>query len=309
MKTILLALSLLMIGMSAFAVSVPIAQEQEDVRGAFLTTRPKPVDKSNSPSGATARPSRRRPKTTQARTPSTTTSATTGDTTAGTTTAGAKDAGASPKTRAQKIGLGMTLFTRDSHGLAVRVDPTRVFRSGDRVRVLLETNTDGYLYIFNTTDGGKPVMIYPSSELDEGGNYIQSHVPFEIPSSVGQEERLRWLTFDKYAGAERLIFVFTREPLPAVPTEDDLISYCKRNENKCPIEPAAEQWAKIQTELSMPLQVAKAQEYGTAQTAGERDASARGLGLSKDDPEPSMVMMTASANTGMLVTVLELIHK
>ena len=56
----------------------------------------------------------------------------------------------------------MTLFTRDSNGLAIRVDPDHVFRKGDRVRVLLETNTDGYLYIFNQTNDGPVVMIYPT---------------------------------------------------------------------------------------------------------------------------------------------------
>jgi hypothetical protein len=198
---------------------------------------------------------------------------------------------------------------RDSNGLAVRTDPNRVFRSGDRLRVLLETNADGYLYIFNTTDGGKPSMIYPNSELDEGGNYIESHVPFEIPASVAENERLRWLIFDQQAGAERLFFVFTREPLLAIPIEDDLINYCKQNRNQCPIQPSTEQWARIQTELSVPLQVAKAEAYGKTQTSAETHASTRGIGLSKNDPEPSLVMMTASANTDLLVAMLELIHK
>ena len=76
--------------------------------------------------------------------------------------------------------MGLTLFGRDANGLSVRVDPSRVFRSGERVRVLVETNTDGHLYIFNTTDGGKPLMIYPNAELDEGGNYIQAHVPLKF---------------------------------------------------------------------------------------------------------------------------------
>ena len=72
-----------------------------------------------------------------------------------------------PKVAAQRIGLGLTLFMRDSNGLSLRVDPSREFRKGDHVRVLLETNADGYLYIFNTTDGGTPLMIYPDAELDE----------------------------------------------------------------------------------------------------------------------------------------------
>ena len=89
---------------------------------------------------------------------------------------------------------------RDSNGLAVRTDPEHVFQKGDRVRVLLETNTDGYLYIFNTTNDGPAIMIYPDAELDEAGNYIQAHVPFEIPSSLGSGGRLRWFAFDEVAG-------------------------------------------------------------------------------------------------------------
>ena len=48
--------------------------------------------------------------------------------------------------------------------------------------------------------------------------------------------------------------------------------------------------------------------YGRAQTAPEQQASARGLSLAKDDPEPSQIMM-ASSKSPMLVTTLDLIHK
>lgn len=324
-KFVFSVLLVLLIDYGFLAVAAACSQAQEeDVRGAFLTTRPKPAEKSAT-SGATGKPSRRRPKATQTKlSTSTSASATTGTKTSEEVpvkmNAGAAmktSDSAPPKTSdavsskmsGQKIGLGLTLFTRDSNGLAVRVDPTHVFRKGDRVRVLLETNTEGYLYIFNTTDGGKPVMIYPNAELDEGGNYVQPHVPFEIPSSAAEAERLRWLTFDEYAGAERLFFVFTREPLRGVPTEEDLIKYCKEGTHMCPWQPASELWARVQAELSAPLKVAKAEKFGKAQTAIEIEATTRGLGLSKGDPEPSLVMMTASSNTSMLVALLELIHK
>ena len=276
-----------------------LAQEQDtDVRGAFLTTRPKTSEKSGT--GGTSRANRRRPKSTTKPTEKVDKPSTPDE----------KPSGhGSAKVRTRKIGLGLTLFGRDANGLAVRVDPSRVFQTGDRVRALLETNVDGYLYIFNTTDGGNPVMIYPNPELDEGGNYIQSHVPFEIPASVADQERLRWLTFDKNPGAERLFFVFTREPLPSIPTEDELISFCRNNEKNCPLQPAPDLWAKIQAEMKEPVQIAKANSYGKSETDDERAASTRGLGLSKDDPEPSMVMMATSTNTNMLVALLELVHK
>jgi hypothetical protein len=206
------------------------------------------------------------------------------------------------------MGLGLTLFMRDSNGMAVRTDPGREFQKGDRVRVLLETNADGYLYIFNTTNGGEPVMIYPDPELDEAGNYIQAHVPFEIPASTATEERLRWFVFDQNAGTERLHFVFTREPLSGVPMEDDLISFCRDNKPKCPWRPASDLWSQIQQEIKEPSQVTKVQGTGKNQTEAESQAATRGIGLNRDDPEPSLIMLTTSTDKKLLVATLDLIH-
>jgi hypothetical protein len=296
-------LKVFLVGLVAvvFAVmgTVPaLTQEpQEDVRGAFLTTRPKSAEKS-SKSTESPRPSRRRPKAVAAKT--------TVSVSAGSTAVPNDPPG---KATAQKLGLGLTLFTRDSLGLAVRADPSRTFHKGDRVRVLLETNADGYLYIFNTTNGGAPVLIYPNRELDEGGNYIRSHIPFEIPSSAASEERLRWLVFDEYAGTERLYFVFTRDPLQGIPLEDELLAYCGEAKNKCPFSPDAEVWMKIEKGVDAPLQISATAKFGKAQTGSERDAVERGLGLSKEEPAPSLILMSASANTATLVTVLDLVHK
>jgi len=200
----------------------------------------------------------------------------------------------------------MTLFSRDSNGLAVRVDPARVFRKGDRVRILLETNTDGYLYIFNRTNDGAPVMIYPDAEIDEGGNYLQAHVPFEIPAPDASEERLRWFAFDENTGTEKVFFVFTREPLKDVPIEDDLLAFCRNN--KCPWPVETSVWDLVMAQMQEPLKQDSAKSYGTAQTSTEHNASTRGLGLSKDDPEPSLIMM-ASSTKPALVATLDLIHK
>jgi hypothetical protein len=152
-------------------------------------------------------------------------------------------------------------------------------------------------------------MIYPDAELDEAGNYIQGHVPWEIPSSAAAEERLRWFTFDQNSGAERLYFVFTREPLPTVPIEDDLITFCRENKGKCPWQPAADVWAQIRKELDEPVKVARKDNFGGSQTVPEQQAATRGIGLNRDDPEPSLIMLTASTNKKILVATLDLTHK
>src|SRR5215470_10932323 len=265
--------------------AAPLVQDDEDVRGAFLTSRPK--DKPTS-SGTTAKPSRRKPKPSGG-----------GSTSSGSGSTGSNNPGGSHPAKpdktpnkpgpssstpvnARRLGLGVTLFMRDSNGLAVRVDPDHVFRKGDRVRVLLETNTDGYLYIFNTTNDGPATMIYPETDLDEAGNYLQAHVPFEIPTSLAGEERLRWFAFDEVAGTEHLYFVFTREPLKDVPIEDDLIAFCR--DSKCPVQPNAEVWAAVQKEMQEPFKTDKTPQIGKAETSSEQQAATRGLGLAKDDP-------------------------
>src|ERR1700694_3846155 len=140
-KTMFLSLLLMLF---AFAALPTLARQDEDVRGAFLTTRPKANDKGNKP---VAKPSHRRPKPAPGPAP--------GPVGGGGTTS------AAPKKALPRMGLGLTLFMRDSNGLAVRTDPSREFHKGNHVRFLIETSADGYLYVFNTTDGGQPVMLYP----------------------------------------------------------------------------------------------------------------------------------------------------
>ena len=294
MKAILLSF---VIALAGFASMVVLAQQDDDVRGAFMTTRPKPTGKVTGENSSAPRPSHRRPKP---------------------VTVVKNDDKKKPAPKptpapsstlnTARLGLGLTLFMRDSNGLAIRTDPGHEFQKGDHVRFLIETNADGYLYVFNTTDGGQPVMIYPDPELDEAGNYFQAHVPFELPSSTAAEERLRWLTFDEKPGAEKLYFVFTREPLTAVPIEDDLITFCRDSSRQCPWNPGTEVWAHIQEEMNGPVKVAKARTQGR-QTSGEQRAVVRGIGLNRNDPEPSLIMLTASTSKNILVAVVDLVHR
>lgn len=288
--------------------------EEEGVRGSFITSRPATVSASvgggvggsvgTGGSGRSGGTTRRKPRRPQATTARTTTKSTTKNVN---TTAANANASVAVKT-STPLAMGYTLYMRDANGEAVRVDPSRPFRTGERVRVQLETNTDGYLYIFNTTDNGDPVMIYPDVRLDDGGNYIEAHVPIEIPSSEEADENFRWFTFDNKPGTERLYIVFSRDPLPGVPIEDDLVNYCNKSAQNCPWRPSAALWAQVKAAMSARVQVARSKSYGQAQTTGESDAVKRGVGLTRSAPEPSIIRMNASSDTGLLITVLELAH-
>ncbi len=207
------------------------------------------------------------------------------------------------------IGLGYTVFMRDASGRSIRVEPSHEFRTGDRIRLALEPSVDGFLYIFDSEDGGAPKMIYPDPRLDGGDNWIEAHVPVEVPSSEEAEERLRWFEFYGQPGGDRIFVIVTREPLPIVPTGDELVALCSSGKDKCPWQPPADVWAKIDSATKADVKVATTKNFGEAQTEREKVATTRGLGLDQSIPPPSVIRMSASSRQPMLVTILDLVHK
>jgi Domain of unknown function (DUF4384) len=208
------------------------------------------------------------------------------------------------------IGLGYTLFTLGDNGEAVRTDPARQFRTGEGIRIALETNTDGYLYIFHTENDGEPSMIFPDARLNGGSNLVKAHVPYEIPSSQEATEAMRWFVFTDPPAAERLYIVLTRQPLANVPTGGALADYCFDKQHSCPWRPEVAMWTELKgAQEHEQVAVSQVKDQGRAQTADEREATTRGLGLGAGAPSPSVIRMTASSNSKMLVTTIDLIHK
>jgi hypothetical protein len=294
----------------AFACGLFVVSAQEpddDVRGAFLSTRPKTTNQN-----ATRR--RRPPRNMNGNTNES--SSTAKNVNAGMSHMGnanntklANQNSSTVKAPAQAIGLGYTLFMRDSNGRSVRVEPSHEFHSGDRVRISLEPSVDGYLYVFHTEGDGQPEMIYPDARLDAGENWIEAHVPMEVPSSEQSDERYHWFVFDNNPATERLYVVVTRRPLPSVPTGDELVKFCSENKGKCPWRPFSEVWAQLQEANKAEVRVVTSKTFGQSQTEKEQVATTRGLGLDQSAPQPAVIRMTASTNAPVLVTVLDLIHK
>lgn len=286
-------------------LGVSWAQDQgsEEVRGAFLSSREKTG--STKPRNRTPRRSSAAKKTnSNSNAP---TNLNSGKTNANSGANDGSDGGTTTSSAA--IGLGYTLFMRDANGDAVRVDPSEEFHTGERVRITLEPNVDGYLYIFHSEGDGPPQMIFPDWRLQDGDNAIEAHVPYEVPASFEKDERLRWFTFDANPSTERLHIVVTREPLAEVPTGDALKTFCATNKAKCPWKPAPETWAKVQEASKAEVEVVASTNYGQPQTEKEKVATTRGLGLDQTAPVPSIIRMSASTKAPVLVTVLDLIHK
>jgi hypothetical protein len=300
-KSLVMLLAVCALACGLYVVS---AQGPDDeVRGAFLSSRPKTTN-SNAPSR------RHRPRHPNSNSSNTSSNAAknTNTNTAATNTNTSHNQNSS-KNESQAIGLGYTLFMKDANGRSVRVEPSREFHNGESVRLALEPNVDGYLYIFDAENESAPQMIYPDPRLDAGDNSVEAHVPIEIPSSEETDERLRWFTFYGNGGNEHLYVVVTREPLNGVPTGDDLVGFCATQKDKCPWHPSADVWAQVQDATKAEVKVITARTFGQTQSDKEKVATTRGLGLDQSAPLPSVIRMNASTKAPVLVTVLDLIHK
>jgi hypothetical protein len=102
------------------------------------------------------------------------------------------------------LGLRYSLLKRAGAGQE-EVDPDTEFHAGDRIRLAVEANDSGYLYLINRGSSGAWNVLFPSPEVAGGDNRIQAGIRYEIPAGYT-------FTFDERAGEEKLFIVFSRQP-------------------------------------------------------------------------------------------------
>src|SRR3984885_3572211 len=95
------------------------------------------------------------------------------------------------------LGLRYSVMKRDGSAKFVEVDQDSTFRSGDRIRLNVDTNTSGYLYVVMQGSSGNWRLLFPSPDVDGGNNRIDKGVSQQIPSG----EKGQFL-FDEQSGTE-----------------------------------------------------------------------------------------------------------
>jgi hypothetical protein len=145
--------------------------------------------------------------------------------------------------------------------------------------------------------------------LEDGENWVEAHVPMDVPSTLGTDERLKWFQFYGNPATEHVFVVLTREPLADVPIAETLTARCTANKNDCQWHPTAEVWTRIQQAAKADVKIVTSNSAGQAQTEKEETAATRGLGLDQSAPQPSVIRMSASTSAPVLVTMLDLVHK
>jgi hypothetical protein len=210
---------------------------------------------------------------------------------------------------ARPIGLGCTLFKRGPRDAAVRVSARREFRAGDAVRFMIESNISGYLYVFHVENDGPAKMLFPDARLQSGNNFVQAHVPREVPSSREDDPEFRWFHFNQSVAIERFYLIVTRERLPDVLAEERLVSYCHDKPESCPWRPSAVQWKQLLAKADTTAHESQSRKFGQAQTTVERDRILRDVGLPPGAPTPAKIKMNVSPQAEMLMMNVDLIHK
>ncbi|HBY63883.1 MAG TPA: hypothetical protein DEH78_29000 [Solibacterales bacterium] len=89
----------------------------------------------------------------------------------------------------------------------VEVDADMVFRAGDRVRLNVQTNDSGYLYVVMRGSSGNWKILFPAVEINETDNRVERGKSYMVPRST------RFI-FDEQAGDEQLFVVLSRQPEP-----------------------------------------------------------------------------------------------
>lgn len=105
------------------------------------------------------------------------------------------------------LGLRYSVMKRDAASKFVEVDQDSTFRSGDRIRLTVDTNTTGYLYVVMQGSSGNWRLLFPSAEVENGNNRIEKGSSQQIPpGDKGQ------FVFDDQSGTEKLFLVLSRRP-------------------------------------------------------------------------------------------------
>ncbi len=108
-----------------------------------------------------------------------------------------------PMARAERaeryVGISYQILAIGPDGQMKAVPKSRVFNSGDRIRIVASTNRPGYLTVANIGTSGRMNVLF--------GEYVDARRLTQIPASGT-------LKFDGLPGTERILLMLSNEPVP-----------------------------------------------------------------------------------------------
>lgn len=106
--------------------------------------------------------------------------------------------------QAPYLGLRYSLMQIMPNGSMQETDPDRVFRSGDRIKLKVQSNDSGFLYIVHQGSSGAWEVLFPSAEFKQGSNELVANQSVMIPAGDEMD-----FEFDEKPGLERIFIVLS----------------------------------------------------------------------------------------------------
>jgi hypothetical protein len=110
----------------------------------------------------------------------------------------------------QVSGMKVTILLAGANGALSPVDPKREFKPGEEIKVIVESNMRGYLYLVNFGASGKNSVIFPDARAGES-HRLQPHRRYIIPSSypIGFDENTGIEVFRVFLSSRPIAFLET----------------------------------------------------------------------------------------------------
>jgi serine/threonine protein kinase len=108
----------------------------------------------------------------------------------------------SPTTSPPIPKMKVLLIRRDKRGNEEVVSPETRFYNNDGVRIRIQADQSGFLYILSRGSSGKVTMLYPDRRIQGGNNQIVKEQVVSIPTDRG------WYTLNNAPGTEMIYLVF-----------------------------------------------------------------------------------------------------
>lgn len=179
--------------------------------------------------------------------------------------------------------------------------PDKSYRAGDRIKLQIEVNDSGYLYLIHRGSSGSWRPLFPSPEIASGDNRVERGKIYEIPPG-------HVFTFDEQPGEEKIFLVFTREPETGL--EELIYDLSRRGKPAAAPAQAPEAPAKV-------LLAQNRIDIGDPLVNRLRTAYARDLIIEKVDQTASpaakenavYVVNTASGDNSRVIADIVLLHR
>jgi hypothetical protein len=182
-------------------------------------------------------------------------------------------------------------LVNQTSGKAEAVDPDRDFRKGECVRIEVESNQSGYLYVLSKQSSGGWLPLFPSSEMPDESNVIDPGQKVRAPKDYCFE-------IGDPPGTETLFVVLSRSPRDFF----ELYDAIKTPANVAP--------AKTSKSTSSPVQMADARLVNSAvekmaKTFGTRDLVIKKVTPSTDKQETNYSVYVVNGSDKPSSTVVK----